>query len=217
MTSQPVTRRFPEPNTPELARAYSDLHLAATGSNQDKNRLGDPALLPRPWDPPTCTKESLRRELWRWLDAFVDWFNHEYTWDLDAGMIPPCWPQHPHLVHEIAVLADQRRRAGKDLTSSSMEEWHRYCVPAFYDRLKARTGKCGGSDHQTWPAQMRYDRDLDAAHRRERDNRFADDVTGLVATSPQKPSPEPPGRPQLSLVTDDGQRIDPVTGEVIVD
>jgi type IV secretion system protein VirD4 len=27
--------------------------------------------------------------------------------------IPACWPKHPHLVHDLAVLADQRRRAGR--------------------------------------------------------------------------------------------------------
>jgi hypothetical protein len=37
-----------------------------------------------------------------------------------ADVIPLCWPQHPHLVHEIAVLADQRRRAGPGLTSDAL-------------------------------------------------------------------------------------------------
>jgi hypothetical protein len=45
------------------------------------------------------------------LEALVTWLNHEYVWDV-ANVIPPCWP-HPHLVHEIAVLADQRHRAGQ--------------------------------------------------------------------------------------------------------
>ena len=84
-----------------------------------RSSIGNPNNLPRPWDPPTCTKPALRRELWKWLDEVVIWFNHEYVWDHNAGMIPACWPQHPHLVHEIAVLADQRRRAGIDPTSSA--------------------------------------------------------------------------------------------------
>jgi hypothetical protein len=51
-----------------------------------------------------------------------------------TGMaIPACWPQHPHLVHEIVVLADQRRRAGHALTSDASKEWHRYSLPAFID------------------------------------------------------------------------------------
>ena len=55
-------------------------------------------------------------------------------------MIPACWPQHPHLVHEIAVLADQRRRAGHALTSDALEEWHRHNLPAFTERMKSRCG-----------------------------------------------------------------------------
>ena len=38
------------------------------------------------------------------LEAVVTWLNHEYVWDA-AGVTPPCWPQHCHLLHKIAVLA----------------------------------------------------------------------------------------------------------------
>jgi hypothetical protein len=34
----------------------------------------------------------------------------EYVLEV-ADAIPACWPQHPHLVHGVSVLADQRRRA----------------------------------------------------------------------------------------------------------
>lgn len=95
---------FPTPDTPLLAVAYRDLYLAAEGTAQQKEMLGDPALLPRPWDPATCQDPLLRQEVWDWLEEFVVWFNREYVWDPNAGMIPSCWPQHPHLVHEIAVL-----------------------------------------------------------------------------------------------------------------
>jgi hypothetical protein len=63
-------------------------------------------------------------EVWSWLEAVVTWLNHEYVWDV-ADVIPPCWPQHPHLVDEIAVLADQRRRAGQAHTSDPLEDWQR--------------------------------------------------------------------------------------------
>ena len=97
---------FPTPNTPLLAVAYRDLYLAAEGTAQQKEMLGDPALLPRPWDPATCQDPLLRQEVWDWLEEFVVWFNREYVWDPNAGMIPSCWPHHPHLVHEIGVVAD---------------------------------------------------------------------------------------------------------------
>lgn len=35
-------------------------------------------------------------------------------------------------VHEIAVLADQRRRAGYALTSDATERWHRYNLPGLH-------------------------------------------------------------------------------------
>jgi hypothetical protein len=68
-------------------------------------------------------------------------------------MIPVCWPQHPHLVHEIAVLADQRRRAGHALTSDALEEWHRYNLPAFTERMKSRLRNHCEDGHQPWPAK----------------------------------------------------------------
>lgn len=168
MTDRPLALPFPMPDGPELSAAYKDLYLAAEGDDETKERIGDPALLPRPWDPPTCRKRQLRQELWEWLDAVVTWFNTEYVWDSTAGMIPPCWPQHPHLVHEVAVLADQRRRAGIDTSSNTLEEWHRYTVPAFLDRLRQRTKSHCDERHQPWPARARYARHLAADATAER-------------------------------------------------
>jgi hypothetical protein len=54
--------------------------------------------------------------LWLRLEAVVAWPVTDYVWEA-ADTIPACWPQHPHLVHEIAVLADQRRRAGHAFTN----------------------------------------------------------------------------------------------------
>lgn len=34
-----------------------------------------------------------------------------WAWDV-ADVIPGWWPQDPHLVHEIAILADRCRRGG---------------------------------------------------------------------------------------------------------
>lgn len=204
---------FPMP-TDELEKAYNDLFLAVNGDEDTKRRIGNPLLLPRPWDPPTCTRPALRRELWAWLEAVVTWFNHEYVWDLNGGIIPACWPQHPHLVHEIAVLADQRRRAGVDTTSGSLEEWHRYCAPAFLERLKARTKGACDDRHAAWPAKARVGRYADPASRSARENLFEADL----AMIPQVPDPDPSpggGRPRLRLIDPDGASIDPATGEVL--
>jgi hypothetical protein len=81
--------------------AYRELDRAANGSPEQIRALGDARLLPRPWEPATCRTQQLRS----WLDAVVTWLITEYVWEV-ADTIPACWPQHPHLVHEIAVLAD---------------------------------------------------------------------------------------------------------------
>jgi hypothetical protein len=80
---------------------------------------------------------QLREQLWLWLDAVVGCLVTEYVWEV-ADTIPACWPQHPHLVREIAVLADQRRRAGHAFTSDALEEWHRYSLATFTERMKSR-------------------------------------------------------------------------------
>lgn len=177
-----LVRAFPTPG-PLLGTAYRDLYLAAEGSDNQKATIGDPSLLPKPWDPPTCRSPHLRAELWEWLDQVVLWLNHEYVWDPD-GMIPPCWPQHPHLVHELAVLADQRRRVGLTLDSNGLEEWHRYSLSGFLDRMRARLKAHCDQDHQPWPARGRYARHADDRQTRRRQDAINDDVSSLLPAEP---------------------------------
>lgn len=201
---------FPLPEGPELRKAYRDLFLAENGDEETKKRIGNPMLLPRPWDPPTCNKPALRVELWGWLEDVVAWFNREYVWDHTIGMIPACWPQHPDLVHEIAVLADQRRLAALATTSSNLDEWHHYTVPAFLDHLRARTKNGCDERHVAWPAAARHRRYLEAG--RDRQALFAADVDELqTRILPSTPS----GRPRLRLLDGaTGEQVDPVTGEI---
>ena len=190
---------FPEPGR-LLRAAFFDLHLAADGDEHQKAALGDPALLPRPWDPPTCRDPDLRQELWEWLDGVVIWLNHDYTWDTDA-MIPPCWPQHPHLVHEVAVLADQRRRAALALDSNALEEWHRYSVPTFTERMKSRLKAHCEQDHQPWPGRSRHARHTDERHTQHRQHEYQSDALVLRHSEPALPA-----RPRLALLdTDTGE------------
>jgi len=163
MTSQtnptpPAVMARPFPVVGPLMRlAFRELHIAATGTKEQLKKLGDPTLLPRPWDPPSCRQPELRAEMWTWLEDVVVWINSEYVWDV-AQMIPSCWPAHPHLVHEIATVADQRRRAGAAPNSDPLEEWHRYCLPAFMDRMRGRVRDHCEEGHQTWPARGRHAR-----------------------------------------------------------
>ena len=142
---------FPAPGS-RVQKAYHDLWEAQNGSEERKKKLGNPANLPRPWDPTTCLERGLRWELWLWLDQVVEWINSEYVWEASGGAcIPDCWPMHPHLVHELAVVADQRRRAGHAPNSDILENWHRYVLPGFIDRMRQRLKQSCDDDHQPWP------------------------------------------------------------------
>ena len=173
----PLVAGFPAPG--RLVRlAYRELDLAGNDAQDRPQVVGEIHRLPRPWEPATCQTPQLRKEIWSWLDAVVTWLNLEYVWDV-ADTVPACWPLHPHLVHEIAVLADQRRQAGDALTSDALEEWHRYSLPAFVERMKARLrGHCE-DDHQPWPANGRHHRHQAEPSRRRRADAYQVDLDGL--------------------------------------
>ena len=169
---------FPMPDTLELRAAFRQLFLAAEGTEDQKRSVGDPSGLPRPWEPGTCNKPALRAELWAWLDQVVTWHNHQYAWDVER-VIPACWPHHPHLVHDLAVLADQRRRARLAVTSDLLEEWHRYTLPAFHDRMKAQIRAHCDGQHQPCPARARAQRIASPDAKRERELAFGNDLLAL--------------------------------------
>jgi hypothetical protein len=191
---QPLIRSFPEGGA-LIRLAYRELHIAAKGTKEQKNAIGNPNVLPRPWDPPTCANTELREQLWAWLEDVVTWLNHEYVWDVSA-VIPTCWPHHPHLVHEIAVLADQRRKAGTALTSDPLEEWHRYALPAFIDRMRARIKDHCEEDHQRWPASSRYARHTNEPSSLERTDSYIHDVQATTRRGTNAPRE----RPRLGVV-----------------
>ena len=135
--------------------AYVDLWLA--GAIRDEEQpltVGVADDLPRPWDPVTCHDPKLRREVWQWLDHVVDWINTEYAWNVD-GLIPECWYLHPHLVHDLATVADQRRRAGLAITTDALAEWQRYSLPSFLDRMRTRIGSACVTTHGAPPGRAR--------------------------------------------------------------
>jgi hypothetical protein len=196
-----LVQPFPAPGQ-LVALAYRELERAANGSPEQIRALGDARLLPRPWEPATCRAPQLRQQLWCWLEEVVEWLVAEYVWEA-ADMIPACWPQHPHLVHEIAVLADQRRRAGHALTSDALEEWHRYNLPAFTERMKSRLRNHCEADHQIWPAKGRYTRYTAETSRHTREDHFAADIGALKPTEPKDSR-----RARLGLVDLDTGEID---------
>ena len=119
-------------------------------------RRMNPDLLPRPWDPPTCPP-TLLGELWVWLDEVVAWLNREYSWQPET-MIPACWPAHPHIAHELAVLACLRYDAGRTYSPDTLEQWHRQVLPGFLTRMQTRLGAnmCPPGKHADWPGGARH-------------------------------------------------------------
>ncbi len=211
MTTHPVGRTAAQPmilpfpaTGPLIDLAYRELHLAVNGTPQERREIGDPSQLPRPWEPATCRTPELRQQLWQWLDDVVTWLNHEYTWDTEH-MIPSCWAEHPHLVHEIAVIADQRRRAHLDPTSNSLEEWHRYCLPAFTDRMRTRLKSHCDHTHGKWPGRGRQAEHTSEATTEHRQAKFNADLTCLSRQPTRQPNDPTP--PMLTIV-------DETTGEI---
>ena len=204
----PMIYPFPQPGE-LVGLAYREMHIAVNGTPEQQDELGNHALLPRPWEPATCDEPGLRHELWQWLEAVVIWLNHDYTWDAQqGGMIPACWPQHPHLIHEIAVLADQRRRAGLAKTSDALEEWHRYCLPAFTDRVLTRLRSHCDDGHTTWPGRPRHNEHTSQANARHREDAFAGDVDALPERRRQRRTPN--AGPRLGVVDlETGELRDP--------
>jgi len=201
---QPMIYPFPAPMA-QVQLAYRELNLAINGTEEQQKQIGNPALLPRPWEPATCLDPELRHQLWQWLEDVVIWLNREYSWDV-VGMIPTCWPDHPHLVHELAVVADQRRRAGLANTSDALEEWHRYCLPAFLDRMRTRLKSHCDDGHARWPGRSRHNEHTSERDSAAREGTYVSDVDALPAHR-RGHEPETPPKKRFAVV-------DRETGEI---
>ena len=157
---------FPTPPGAVL-QALHLLEVRGRGDPDEMAAAGNLENLPRPWDPASCPNE-LREAVWEWCDEVAEWLNHEYVWR-PTQMIPLCWPQHPHIARELAVLAILRWGAEESLTPEPTEEWHRYTFPMFNDRLTTRLGEsaCRTGKHVDWPAEGRYAAFVDTTGQRE--------------------------------------------------
>jgi hypothetical protein len=143
------------PPPPRMVRTAGQLLvIAREGTKEQKAQLGPLDKLPRPWLPHTCPPQLLG-PLLLWLDGVAGWLNHDYAWRL-ARPIPDCWPEHPHIVHELAVLAWLRVIAEEALDVGPIEEWHRWALPAFFNRLTERLGTGCTSKHEPWPGRPRH-------------------------------------------------------------
>lgn len=200
---------FPSPG-PAVALAYRELHLMVNGTPEQKAALGkaSPAEMPRPWVPESCHDE-LREDLWEWYERVATWLNHEYSWD-PAPLIPSCWPLHSHIVHELAVLADQRYKARVAFTSDPLEDWHRYTLPAFIDRMLGRLKEHCADGHKQWPSHGKHKRFIndDAVAARE-DIYVADLTADKISNLRPRGNERPHGAQNVAMVDmDTGQLVD---------
>jgi hypothetical protein len=171
----PMAVPFPEPG--RIVRAAMEaLQFAAMNPPESEGDLRRLASLPRPWDPATCTGR-LREEVWAWLDEVAAWINQQHLWNVTHLGVPECWPAHPHLVHDLAVVASGRFYASYAVTPAALEEWHRYALPMFLDRVRERLGGgCQPGEHIATPRVERNRLHTAPAMRRRRGQRYRDDV-----------------------------------------
>jgi hypothetical protein len=153
----PIAAPFPMP-PPLIVGLLDELRLAAERPPESKEELRWLADMPRPWDPPSCPP-SLHESLWRWFDEVAAWINEEHTWRVDR-LIPICWKQHPHIAHELATVACLRFNAVYAVTPDVLEDWYKYTLPLFLDRIAQRIGSggCPPERHQPCPGAARHDR-----------------------------------------------------------
>lgn len=147
--------------------ALRDTATPVPGESPDDARIREARLvdLPRPWLPGSCDA-ALRARLYRWLDDVADWLNDQYSWQAKT-MIPACWPRHPHIAHELAVLAMLRYDAEQETSADALGEWHRNTRPLFVERMLAQLDEGCRTEHTTWPGRSRH-----ADFRSSRDERL---------------------------------------------
>ncbi len=174
----PIVAPFPRPSA-VVETAMIELLLATAvppSSEAERRAVAD---LPRPWDPAGC-QGILRQDIWQWLDQVVAWVNEEHTWRPDRT-IPICWTQHPHIVHDLATVACLRHQAGRSAESpTALDDWHRYALPMFLDRIVARIGDtgCPPGRHTDNPGASRASMYRNDEQRVRRQRRYLADMRG---------------------------------------
>lgn len=211
-----VTLPFPQPGL-LVEAAYRALDKVEHGTPDEKRAHKILGHLELPWDPPSCPA-ALRGQVWAWLDAVAGWVNHEYSWGVER-LIPPCWPAHPHIAHELAVLADLRRSAGRETSSGLLEYWHRDVLPMFLERMHLRLAGSCAAGHQDWTAAARYRAFHNEVNQAQRQAWFSHDCqTDYPRQAPNlDDNADDAHADDFDGVDDEGEHlvVDQITGEVI--
>jgi hypothetical protein len=155
---------YPAPS-PLVVAALDQLRIAAESPPDSDIELRQVAMLPRPWDPASCPPE-LRDLIYVWLDAVAGWINEDLTWR-DRPRASDLLARPPHIIHELAIVACLRWEADHAVTAAVLEDWHRFSLPMFLDRLALRIGPTApigvphgfGNASADQPAQLADHRD----------------------------------------------------------
>lgn len=140
----------PWPPLPVDLAALLD-HIAAEDETSPRNV--------RPWDL-SRLPQRLVDPVWGWLEDVVQWINRHHAWQ-PQHVIPPCWPQHPNVALELAVLAFARQIALRAVVPTDLEQWHRD-LAAFHLRLAQSIGEvtlreCQRGRHNGRPSTYELD------------------------------------------------------------
>jgi hypothetical protein len=168
-----MVKRFPRPDARVIA-GLMQLRDRELNMPDDSRVLLDVDELPRPWEPASCTSGT-RAVIWIWLDEVATWINDQHLWSVSRPGIPECWPDHPHIIHDLAAVACARYYASLTLNPLALETWHRDTLPAFLSRLTERIGdSCQPGEHAPRP---RHERDkMFARGRKQRNRRYGADA-----------------------------------------
>ncbi len=183
-----IAHPFPEP--PAWVQDVMAVWEVVRGGDPDElERIGDVDDLPRPWDPTSCAGE-LRYDLWTWCDQVAEWVNQDYAWR-PTLMVPACWPKHAHIAQELPTLACLRYAAGRASGPELLEDWHRYALPGFLERMTGRLGEgsCRSGKHNDWPAKPRHQAHLTDEAVEERKTLFFADANPPVPLRPERLRP----------------------------
>jgi len=98
------------------------------------------------------------------------------------------------------------------VTSDPLEEWHRYVLPSFIDRMRGRLKDHCADGHKGWPARGRYTRHISEDSLEERENIYAADLDALSGLRRPPKGTRSGVRPKrLSIVdTTSGEILDDV-------
>ena len=93
-------------------------------------------------------------------------------------MIPSCWPRHPRIAQELPALTCLRYAADLAYGPEVLEDWHRYALPTFAQRMAGRLGEsnCRNGKHTDWPAKPRHQAQTTAEADQEHLDLFYADV-----------------------------------------